>query len=496
MSEMRGDNDAALASYVRAADALDRDRRTLRDDTSRGTFAENRINFYYAAVQQLLQRGRNAEAFEMVERSRSRALADLLASRRPGFSHSQEQTLYGDAAVLRTKIADDQDEELELASRPDAAKSAARLNELQNQIRTLDGEYRDLVTRMGAEAARLKSLVVSSPASLMALQQSMRAEHYELLQYLVLEHAVIVWHIGPDSVTVRNVFLPRSEVIAKVAALQKTVADRNTRFDETTARELFLYLVQPVLKDIHSERLVIVPHEDLNYIPFQVLQDPADRRFLGERFQITYAPSASILLGLKASGTLTGGRLLAVADPAIPAAGVEVAAIAKLFPNRSKVIANALAPESDVKVVVRDFDIVHLSVHGKFDAAEPMLSYLSLTRGTADDGKLTAAEMFGLPLENSRLVVLSACETGRAEATHGNEILGMVRALMYAGANTLVLSYWEVDSDATALWMETFYQAALTHALPEAARMALVKVKSSPTYSHPYYWAAFAMVGR
>ena len=70
--------------------------------------------------------------------------------------------------------------------------------------------------------------------------------------------------------------------------------------------------------------------------------------------------------------------------------------------------------------------------------------------------------MFGLPLDRSRLVVLSACETGRAEATHGNEILGMVRALIYAGAGTLVLSYWEVDSAATALWMQTFYQAALS----------------------------------
>lgn len=104
--------------------------------------------------------------------------------------------------------------------------------------------------------------------------------------------------------------------------------------------------------------------------------------------------------------------------------------------------------------------------------------------------------MFGLPLNNSRLVVLSACETGRAEATHGNEVLGIERSLLYAGANTLVLSYWEVDSDATALWMQTFYQAALTRPMPEAALIAAQKVKANPAYSHPYYWAAFGMVGR
>ena len=104
--------------------------------------------------------------------------------------------------------------------------------------------------------------------------------------------------------------------------------------------------------------------------------------------------------------------------------------------------------------------------------------------------------MFGLPLNKSRIVVLSACETGRAEATHGNEILGMMRALLYAAGGTLVLSHWEVNSESTALWMQTFYEAAATRTVPEAARMALLKVKSNPAYSHPYYWAAFGVVGR
>jgi CHAT domain-containing protein len=203
-----------------------------------------------------------------------------------------------------------------------------------------------------------------------------------------------------------------------------------------------------------------------------------------------------VLLGLKRSPGSLGGRLLAVADPGIAAAGPEVLAIAKLFPGGSKVVTDGLAREADVKAWVRDFDVIHLSVHGKFDAGEPLLSYLNLGSGGGDDGKLTAAEMFGLPLEKSRLVVLSACETGRAEATHGNEILGMVRALIYAGAGTLVLSYWEVDSAATALWMQSFYRAAQSRPLADAARAALIQVKARPEYSHPYYWAAFTMIGR
>ncbi len=496
MNEMQGNQDAALAQYLKAVDTLERDRRALRDERSRGTFLEDRIGFYYAPVQQLLERRRYADAFELLERSRSRAMADMLASRKVALARPEEQKLFAEAVALRARIAASQSELFELAAAPDAAKHGPRMAALQSQIRNLEADQQKLAARMAAEAPRLQELVVAKPTTLQALQQSMREERYEMLQYLVLEHAVIVWHIGPDSVFVRNVFLPRTELMKKVGALQKSLADRNAKFDETTARELFLFLLQPALPRLRSERLVIIPHEDLGKIPFQALQDPSDGRFFGERFQISYAPSASVLLGLKRSPGSLGGRLLAVADPGIAAAGPEVLAIAKLFPGGSKVVTDALAREADVKAWVRDFDVIHLSVHGKFDAGEPLLSYLSLGAGGGDDGKLTAAEMFGLPLEKSRLVVLSACETGRAEATHGNEIHGMVRALIYAGAGTLVLSYWEVDSAATALWMQSFYRAAQSRPLADAARAALIQVKARPEYSHPYYWAAFTMIGR
>jgi CHAT domain-containing protein len=496
LAEMQGNSDAALDFYLKSVDALERDRRSLQDERSRGNFAGDRIGFYYAAVLQLLDHRRFADAFETMERSRSRTLADMIASRRLALARPEEQRLYGESAQIRSQIADSQARLFDMASEADASKNAPRLAALNTQIRTLEDRYRQVASRIAVEAPRLQSLVDTKPASLKALQDAMRAERFELIQYLVQESGVIVWHIGPDSVTARNVFLPRTHVMSKVASLQKSLSDRNAKFDESTARELFLYLIQPVLPQVHSDRLVIVPHEDLNYVPFQVFQNPADGRYLGERFQISYAPSASVLLGLKRSTPLAGGRLFAAADPTIVAAVGEVASIGKLFPGRSRVIADSLVRESDVKAAARETDILHLSVHGKFNAAEPMLSYVALAPGAGDDGRLTAAEMFGLPLDNTRLVVLSACDTGRAEATHGNEIIGLVRALVYAGAGTLVLSYWEVDSDATALWMRSFYEAALTRPIAEAARVALTRVKSNPAYTHPYYWAAFAMIGR
>jgi CHAT domain-containing protein len=135
-------------------------------------------------------------------------------------------------------------------------------------------------------------------------------------------------------------------------------------------------------------------------------------------------------------------------------------------------------------------------VHGEFNGADPLLSSLLFNKDSPNNWRLTAADMFGLPLQKNSLVVLSACETGRVEATHSNEVLGMVRSLLYAGAGRLVLSSWEVNANSTRLWMETFYQQGQSTQPAEAARLALVAVKSRPEYSHPFFWAPFVMTGK
>jgi CHAT domain-containing protein len=262
--------------------------------------------------------------------------------------------------------------------------------------------------------------------------------------------------------------------------------DPRASFDQQTARELFLLLIQPALQWIKSDRLVILPHDDLHYLPFQALIDPANGRALGERFALSYAPSADVLLRLKRVDNLRAGRLLAVADPGMAEAQREVAAIGKLYPQGARLISNPLVKEGELKRMVGAYDLIHLSVHGRFVAQEPLLSHLKLAPHDNEDGQLTAAEMFGLPLQNARLVLLSACETGQAQATRANELLGMQRALLYAGAQSLALSAWEVDAAATALWMETFYRTAQSQPPAAAARAALIAVKQDARYAHPY----------
>src|SRR5207245_784940 len=114
-------------------------------------------------------------------------------------------------------------------------------------------------------------------------------------------------------------------------------------FDERTAKELFLYLIQPALGWIKSRHLVIIPHEDLHYVPFQVFLDPADNTAVGERFQVTYAPNATLLVQMKTAGPINQGRLLAVGDRSIENDSKEIGGLRleKQYSGRHKVLVDA-----------------------------------------------------------------------------------------------------------------------------------------------------------
>jgi hypothetical protein len=186
-----------------------------------------------------------------MERSKSRAMADLLATKELGLSNPKEQALYAQLMQQRTKIASLQTQLFALTTGTPNAQTKEKIAEKSASIRALEKEYARLMTRMYQEAPRLQGLVLAQPAALERLQQAMRAEHFEVVQYLVMDTGLILWHIGPDSVTVRNVFIPRQELVTKVIALPNSLSDRyrafDATFDQETARELFLFLIQEAL---------------------------------------------------------------------------------------------------------------------------------------------------------------------------------------------------------------------------------------------------------
>ena len=522
LSEMNGDGVAALDWYQRATTLLESDRRALHEERSRGSFLADKVDFYYTLMLNLLDRRRYEEAFTAMERSRSRVMSDLLASKELALSNPKQRMLYARLQELRAGIAQHQaclfslrlnqaddsacaaaDQYTLKPGTPDrgvevvgAEKVQAQWNqtELEENLDALQQDFDALAARIRTETPRLGQLVTSEPVSLKDVQSILAADNSEMVAYVSLDTQLVVWHIAPRAVRVFSVFLPRSELQRKVRVLRDSLTDPAPPFNAKVARELYLYLLDPIIDHIRSDHLVVVPHEDLHYLPFQALLTHQSGTFVGEHYKISYAPSATVFASLTAPDPLQELSALAVADPSLRYAASEVRTIGDRFSGR--IIDDALPTESTVKAELPGHGLVHLAVHGRFAADEPLLSHLYLREGDGDDGRLTAAEMYGLPLDAARLVVLSACETGTVKATHANEVLGMMRGLLFAGADALVLSAWKIDDAATSEWMKAFYAAAISSTPASAARTAIRALRHNTAYQHPYYWSPFLLISR
>jgi CHAT domain-containing protein len=158
------------------------------------------------------------------------------------------------------------------------------------------------------------------------------------------------------------------------------------------------------------------------------------------------------------------------------------------------------ASESKVKTTdVSKYRILHVATHGLLNTERPQFTgiVLSLVGNRDGDGFLRTDEIFNLRL-GSPLVMLSACETGLGRERRGEGVIGLTRAFMYAGAPTVGVSLWSVSDKSTADLMTDFYKRLLTKqspAPPAAMRSAQIAMIAGKTYSAPFHWAPFVLVG-
>jgi CHAT domain-containing protein len=138
--------------------------------------------------------------------------------------------------------------------------------------------------------------------------------------------------------------------------------------------------------------------------------------------------------------------------------------------------------------------MLHFATHGEFSSADPLYSGIRLAPDSANDGRLEAAEIFGMDIQPS-LVTLSACRTGLGKITNGGEIIGLNRAFIYAGAPSIVSSLWNVDDDSTARLMEIFYRELRTDPVDQSLQKAQLALLGSKDFSAPFFWAPFYLTG-
>ncbi len=242
----------------------------------------------------------------------------------------------------------------------------------------------------------------------------------------------------------------------------------------------------------HIRRLILVPHGPLHYLPFQALYD--GRSYLLEKYELSYLPGSSLLKycleprpaqgDLAAFGYSYQGML--------PFTLQEARQIADLWSLPA--ILEEQATLDELRRIAPTCRILHLAAHGDFRPDNPLFSGLALA-----DGWLTTLDIFNLKLQAS-LVTLSACQTGRSVVGGGDELLGLMRSFLAAGAASLVSTLWAVEDQSTARLMQSFYTrlaegsdkgSALRYAQLELLRESDGKSQTS----HPYFWAPFSLVG-
>ncbi|WP_246039220.1 CHAT domain-containing protein [Dictyobacter alpinus] len=528
LAERRDDLVGAASYYDRAIQGIDEVQSRLVLD-ERTSFLENKGGIYQRAITLALRRREVAQALTYVEKAKSRVLGDYLRhnidirlraddrmsedildalvkarEEQAWFSsivyHTEDEANLSDTAIMRIRSVD-----------PHTARQ-----EMQRRERRIEQLFEQIQLRSaGSLVSRPRSNWSDSSASTLGRQLDTGTL---LVEYYLTDQDLYIFQLTRESVTVSSVpgAVPQLE---RLYSLWRTNLDLSGRAAMTSdqgqafhslqgnslglLKRLYDLLLAPISAQIqHCRHLTVVPYGMLHYIPFHCLYDGT--QFVIERTELSYLPSASLMdicrkrgqsvlsqhvplykslvMGLSDNGRLAYAiqEAQTVAQQLQVPAAFNEAATASLLWNRG--------PSSP---------IVHIAAHGLFRLDAPNFSHIQLA-----DRQLSTIEVFNLNLARCSLLVLSACETGRAVVGGVDEVMGLGRGFLYAGAASLLPTLWKVDDASSAELMELFYQVLLqgaskAAALAYAQRIFIARARASDrSYRiHPYFWAAFHLIG-
>lgn len=280
----------------------------------------------------------------------------------------------------------------------------------------------------------------------------------------------------------------------------------NERYNGTaTGVRLYEKLISPVYeKLIEIKRLVIIPDDELHYLPFEALQDP-NNKYLVERFAVQYQYSTALInhssKRTKSISTLafapfasggyedsSGTRLSELTSSGEEIKGLE-----------GKSYLDASATKDNFLQNINRHTIIHLATHASVDNASPSESYIAFYPSN-DNYKLYAPEIANLRLDSAQLVILSACETGAGPLIKGEGLMSLSRAFAYAGCPNIITSLWKAEDRTTAyltrqlhIYLEKNYSK--DRALQQAKLDLLANEKIDPRFKSPSYWAHLVFIG-
>ncbi len=480
--------------FRRAIKLIETLRAPLAAEEFRMAFLADKLAPYENLAKIYLEENKFKQAFLTVEKARSRSLVESLGDNE--FQSAGEEKnkvsakLYKNLEILREELnwfysrvhrADDAEVE---KLQTEAKKREKQIADVMCQISSI-GESKfgkpDFLdfARLQTQIGRQKALVefISFDGVLSAFVVTDKKIHF--VADLAMENEILA--------LLEDLQFQFGSLRYGAKILEPLLLELRRRAD-FHLQILFEKLIAPLINLLEQRDLKIVPVGALHYIPFHALFD--GEKYLIETREVTYAPGATVwqFLASKPQRKLKNALLIGFADERIPLVTREIENLEKIFAD-AKSFTGEQATFAAFTENAGKFDVLHLACHGQFRLENPLFSSLHLA-----DGWITVRDICSHKLK-AEIVTLSACETGVHKIFAGDEILGLARGFLAAGANSLILSLWTVNDAATTELMKDFY-TELKRGFNASQALKIAQCNFIERGVHPYFWSPFVLIGR
>jgi CHAT domain-containing protein/tetratricopeptide (TPR) repeat protein len=467
----------ALSHYQEAVAEVESVRNRLTAPTVQARYRATVEAVYARLLTFHLRRGDAGTAFSTAEQARARVLADLLAGQ---FAQPH--------ANLPASLLEERDKWLRQLDQGYAALAAYLAGEAEEpppDLAELEQKLVEVERRLELEDPSYASLSRIKPLAAAQIQAQLPPGAV-VLTY-VADSDDQIWILALTAETVQAHLVPR----LKAHWLQELLRDHldgqrrgtlvpNPTTNQLTQQRLFsdLYqaLIVPVMALVEeAHTLYIIPFGPLYYLPVGAFVPTADSPppLLAAGRRVVYAPSATVLLTYCHSRPPSPNEGVLAIAPTSTHAQVTYGATRTLASlKKSRALIGEEATRRALTAAAPEHRVICFFGHAKFDQEHPMWSYVELT-----DGWLRATDILQGVRYHADLVILAACETGRAEVLRGDEILGLTRAIFYAGTPSLLVTLWSVYDIPTRLLLEAIFrqlteQGGLDRSLDAALALA------------------------
>ena len=495
------------------------------------------------------------QAFYFSEKNKSSVLLEALAGAEAQKFAGIPDTLLNKEHLLQIDIAL---YKRILAEQPDSAKEVL----FRDKLFKANRQYEELITVFESQYSDYYELKYNRKPSGVKEIQKILDNETAIISYLTGDTIITIFTITKNSLDVKTV--PAIENLAyTIGDFRNGLINPNSSWFTTVYKESACKIYKQLIPGNIPEgikNLIIIPDAELCMIPFETLltENPEDKEwkelpYLMKKYNFSYSYSANLFcktfpkepttkieftdlhdwlafapvfddsitagLSMRTRELLqeldselddsSGGRGMLIKGGYIsplPETESEVRSIFKQFDNKGKkalVQMKNNASEAFIKSgELNNYRLLHFATHGFVNTSKPELSGILLAQDStiSEDGILYLGEIFNLNL-NADLTVLSACETGLGKFIEGEGLIGLTRALLYAGTKNIIVSLWKVADKSTSDLMIDFYESLLEakqekQEFSQALRQAKLKMIEEGKYAHPFYWSPFILIGK